>query len=1233
MARKSKRSARSGTRRPKNASAGSVRVTARRGFRVTVTPVREKAPPPAGARRAASAAPASAARDALIAALAQQELVATQEFSVAPTGSAPTRSARRGAAAARTEVAAVDVDVAPTESAVVLVEQNGEFSWHFPEPAQASPRRGTRRSAGASTTRRAPSQVTIPVRLNAPITRSHPARRGIGIGSIASAAKGIVLKFVARAATGVTLKFLERNVRKGLIVMDGDDPTAWRRIGHIGELSLSTDGPLRVLLWVHGTFSSTAGSFGALTSTPEGRDFLTRAREQYDIVIGFDHSTLAEDPHENAVDLVERLGRFERAMKIDAVTYSRGGLVFRSMVEQLIPASTTRPELGSAVFVAVPNAGTLLAEPDNWHVLIDLYTNLAVGAFELLKLVPAAAPAAGILSELISGLGALVKYLADVVVTEKRVPGLAAQEPAGDFVRALNESSDGQPLPATTRYLAITSDFDPRAAAEAAKRTGLAGSFLGRLANGFIDRLMKEPNDLVVNDASMKRIDPSAGDFIKAALDFGDSPTVYHTVYFAQPRVAKQLATWLLDTATRHELVARRGLVSLRPSPKSAFERIRYHAPSQAGGEIIPSLSAAAPPARRSTTRRGMASTRRAAAPPTAAEPAWPASMSVEDVARQYLDIFGVAPTAPVPPAGMRRSAGRGRAPATATRAVAGAAREAAVAPVESPTLVHHRTQVSPLTKDASVHVVSFAQTHDKIPIFGANAVVELDDSRKLVAAHAKLARVEDVSPTPTLSAKGAFAKLLEFVQKDAVGAARKTDESNAELNFFQDSETGTWHLVYVFTDVPALPATWHVAQRPSARRPLRDGHGIGPGPRLRFPRLDYLVDAHDGSVVYYYSVTPTAANRARGGGRQSAKRRSAAKKVLKALPGSLRGMDDENQSQRFDGLQAAGGFQLVDPQRAIRTLDLEGGDIDNLPPKLPAPVTCPGFDFGMTNPAAVSAHVNSGRVFQFYNDVLIRRGVDDQGSELVNVVNCISTQDQTPPDWDNAVWWKGKMWYGRRSDGKKGKFRSYARYLDIIAHELTHGVTETTSNLVYRDQAGALNESFSDIFGVIINNWVRLGADSDPRTWKWEIGPGLGEKAGKPLRNMKDPTVTGDPDHMDHYQNLPPDDDFGGVHTNSNIHNKAAYNLLTKTDGKKALVIPPREVARLYYFTLQRLDRVATFNDVLETMLDVAKTVYPDPGEAAPKMTAIRKAYADVGIGGRSPRATPKPPRRKQRN
>ena len=73
-------------------------------------------------------------------------------------------------------------------------------------------------------------------------------------------ARAIVLRFVARTAASVGMKFLERNVRKGLIVMDGDDPKKWRRVSHIDDLNLPARPQLRILLWVHGTFSSTAGA-------------------------------------------------------------------------------------------------------------------------------------------------------------------------------------------------------------------------------------------------------------------------------------------------------------------------------------------------------------------------------------------------------------------------------------------------------------------------------------------------------------------------------------------------------------------------------------------------------------------------------------------------------------------------------------------------------------------------------------------------------------------------------------------------------------------------------------------------------------------------------------------------------------------------------------------------------------------------------------------------------------
>ena len=87
-----------------------------------------------------------------------------------------------------------------------------------------------------------------------------------------------------------------------------------------------------------------------------------------------------------------------------------------------------------------------------------------------------------------------------------------------------------------------------------------------------------------------------------------------------------------------------------------------------------------------------------------------------------------------------------------------------------------------------------------------------------------------------------------------------------------------------------------------------------------------------------------------------------------------------------------------------------------------------------------------------------------------------------------------------------------------------------------YRDQSGALNESFSDIFGVIVANWYRHGADADVGGWSWEIAPGW-RPDGLPLRDLRNPRRLGAPEHMRDY--LVTAEDSGGVHTNSSIHNR----------------------------------------------------------------------------------------------
>ncbi len=370
-------------------------------------------------------------------------------------------------------------------------------------------------------------------------------------------ARAVVLKFAAKAAVGAALQLFERKVRRGLVVMEGDEPQSWRLIENLSALKLPADRPARLLLFVHGTFSSTAGSFGALGVTPWGRVFLEAARANYDAVIGFDHPTLSEDPLANAKDLLQRLQlkALPHPPRIDAISYSRGGLVLRSLLEYLLPQAKPNAEILRTIFVAVVNGGTLLAKPDNWHTLIDLYTNLAAAACRAVALFPQVTFGALLTREIVQGVGAFAKYLATEAVTRGGIPGLAAMEPDGDFVRRLNETQPGQTAPAASQSYAVVSRFTPRLALQEGE---IPRQLIMALTNGLVDRLMGEANDLVVNTASMTMIDSAAGTFIKDQLDFGVNGVAYHTNYFLQPQTANALTRWLQLQAPPTATPARR---------------------------------------------------------------------------------------------------------------------------------------------------------------------------------------------------------------------------------------------------------------------------------------------------------------------------------------------------------------------------------------------------------------------------------------------------------------------------------------------------------------------------------------------------------------------------------------------------------------------------------------------------------------------------------------------------
>ena len=464
------------------------------------------------------------------------------------------KPAKRRGTKAKPDEMEIDVTLGPNEGTVLLIEQDGTYEWHFPEKTtiKRAPRRRGRQGAVEQKT----AVFRVPIgdgdlpKQRRIATRTH---RGPITNFIKGKIKGFILKFAARKVVGALSKRLEKGVKPGpVIITSHEDTDGWQHKDDFLSVKLPKDRPARILLLVHGTFSSTLGSYGALTAQLAGQRFLDLALQHYDAVLGYDHYTLAETPAQNAEALfgdLLKLQRKSKGIEFDAISFSRGGLVYRYLTEQIVPFEKTQLAFRKSIFVACTNAGTELANDDNWKNLIDFYTNMVAGTSRLLGMLPGAKLPTQIFSQAIKTIGSLVKYMAQDAVEDNAVPGLAAMEPAGRFVEAINKLPVSRIRPGATSYYAMGSNFEPDRstyAGELGKRLAI------KVADGFIDKLMGEANDLVVDTDSMFIIDPVPSAQLMEKLPFGENGEIYHTVYFNQPQVARQCSHWLgLVQATR----------------------------------------------------------------------------------------------------------------------------------------------------------------------------------------------------------------------------------------------------------------------------------------------------------------------------------------------------------------------------------------------------------------------------------------------------------------------------------------------------------------------------------------------------------------------------------------------------------------------------------------------------------------------------------------------------------
>ena len=266
---------------------------------------------------------------------------------------------------------------------------------------------------------------------------------------------------------------------------------------------------------------------------------------------------------------------------------------------------------------------------------------------------------------------------------------------------------------------------------------------------------------------------------------------------------------------------------------------------------------------------------------------------------------------------------------------------------------------------------------------------------------------------------------------------------------------------------------------------------------------------------------------------------------------------------------------------------------------------------------AANEAYDGAGATYDLYWETYARDSLDGHGLPVDSTVHYRE-------EYDNAFWDGAQMVYG---DGDGQLFKRFTVAIDVIGHELTHGVTQYSSNLTYSNQPGALNESLSDVFGSLVKQ-RHLGQSASQADWL--IGEGLftPDVRGAALRSLKEPGTAYDdpvlgrdpqPAHMRDYVHTADDD--GGIHVNSGIPNHAFFLVAASIGG-----FAWEKAGRIWYTAARDKFTAGTdFAAAAHLTYQSATDLY---GDGSPEQRAVQYGWEGVGVtlGLPTPKAQPKP-------
>ncbi|ADM71641.1 Bacillolysin [Paenibacillus polymyxa E681] len=325
--------------------------------------------------------------------------------------------------------------------------------------------------------------------------------------------------------------------------------------------------------------------------------------------------------------------------------------------------------------------------------------------------------------------------------------------------------------------------------------------------------------------------------------------------------------------------------------------------------------------------------------------------------------------------------------------------------------------------------------------------------------------------------------------------------------------------------------------------------------------RTRYIIDANTGSIVFQYDIINEATGTGKG--------------VL-------------GDTKSFTTTASGSSYQLKDTTRGNGIVTYTASNRQSIPGTL-----LTDADNVWNDPAGVDAHAYAAKTYDYYKSKFGRDSVDGRGLQLRSTVHYGSR-------YNNAFWNGSQMTYG---DGDGSTFIAFSGDPDVVGHELTHGVTEYTSNLEYYGESGALNEAFSDVIG------------NDIQRKNWLVGDDIYTPniAGDALRSMSNPTLYDQPDH---YSNLyKGSSDNGGVHTNSGIINKAYYLLAQggTFHGVAVNGIGRDAAVQIYYSAFTNyLTSSSDFSNARAAVIQAAKDLY---GANSAEATAAAKSFDAVGV------------------